>query len=141
MTAAATLHATCVAWDAKAVIIIGRSGAGKSALGLQLMALGCVLVADDRVCVTSTRTGLIASCPKTIVGLIEARGVGILTAKTTAQADVQLIVDLDKTTTQRLPERRVMMLHGHKIPLIHRAAGDHFVPAILQLLKAGWSER
>jgi len=44
-----TIHATCVALDGKAVLIQGASGRGKSALGLMLLGMGCVLVADDRV--------------------------------------------------------------------------------------------
>ena len=43
------LHATCIAWQGRGVLIRGPSGSGKSALALGLMAHGAVLVADDRV--------------------------------------------------------------------------------------------
>ena len=42
------LNASCVAWQGRGALILGRSGAGKSALALQLMALGADLVSDDR---------------------------------------------------------------------------------------------
>lgn len=136
-----SVHATCVAWDGVAVLIKGRSGSGKSALGLQLMALGCDLVADDRVLLAADDEGLFASCPDTIAGLIEARGVGILNARAVSSAQVRLVVDLNEIEQSRMPERRVVELFGRNIPLIHRVSGDHFVPAILQILKAGWSNR
>ncbi|PRY76216.1 HPr kinase/phosphorylase [Yoonia maritima] len=136
-----SVHATCVAWDGVAVLIKGQSGSGKSALGLQLMALGCDLVADDRVLLAADDEGLFASCPDTIAGLIEARGVGILNARAVSSAQVQLVVDLNEIEQSRMPERRVIELFGRNIPLIHRVSGDHFVPAILQILKAGWSNR
>jgi HPr kinase/phosphorylase len=141
MSASHTLHATCVAWDDRAVIITGSSGAGKSALGLQLMALGCKLVADDGVHVTCEDGAVIARAPETIKGLIEARGVGILNASVQNQATVVLVVDLDQSQTARLPEQRSFEVAGQDIPLICRVDVPHFAPAILQILKSGWSDR
>ena len=74
MPDAQTLHGTCVAWGDDAALIIGASGRGKSALALQLMALGCVLVADDRVVVQADGARLRASCPPAIVGLLVSCG-------------------------------------------------------------------
>jgi HPr kinase/phosphorylase len=61
-----TVHATCVAWQARAVLIMGRSGQGKSALGLELMSMGCRLIADDRVLLSRLKNQVIASCPDAI---------------------------------------------------------------------------
>ncbi|HGG65172.1 MAG TPA: serine kinase, partial [Rhodobacteraceae bacterium] len=69
------VHASSVAVDGKAVLVVGPSGSGKSALCLQLMALGATLVADDRTELISSESGLIARAPETIDGMIEARGV------------------------------------------------------------------
>ncbi len=68
------LHATAVAWRGRAVLILGRSGSGKSALALQLMALGCTLVADDGVELAVQEGALVARPPEKIRGMIEARG-------------------------------------------------------------------
>ncbi len=141
MSQSETIHATCVAWDAKAVLIVGKSGQGKSSLGLQLMAYGCSLIGDDRVQVSVSDAGLVAQSPQTIAGLIEARGIGILNASHQAQSDVALMVDLDRVETQRLPQRRSITLLGCDLPLIFCVEGPHFAAAILQTLKDGWSER
>jgi len=141
MSTVTTLHATCVAWGDRSGLIKGQSGAGKSALGLALMGLGCTLVADDAVHLTLTDDVIWAKAPDTITGLIEARGVGILKAEVQDRAQVVLIVDLDQSETARLPERRYFVLLGHNIPLIYRADAPHFAPSILQILKSGWSER
>ena len=47
---ACVMHASCVSYENHAVLILGPSGIGKSSLALQLMALGAVLVADDKTC-------------------------------------------------------------------------------------------
>ena len=135
------MHATTVAWQDKAVLIIGQSGSGKSALGLQLLSYGCVLVADDRTQLTRKKDDIVANAPDTISGLIEARGVGILQAEHAGDARIVLVVDLDHQTEARLPPRRAITLLGCEIPLIYRAEYAHFSSAILQILKSGWSER
>lgn len=141
MSASHTLHATCVAWADRGVVITGKSGSGKSALGLQLIALGCKLVADDGVRVTLENGAVFAQAPATIKGLIEARGVGILNAEVQARAKVVLAVDLDQSETARLPVQRSFEVLGHDVPLICRVDAPHFAPAILQILKSGWSDR
>ena len=138
---AKTVHATCVSWQGKAVLITGRAGAGKSTLGLQFMALGCDLIADDRTALDLSDGQVMASCPPTILGLIEARGIGILTAKAAPTAAVHLVVDLDQAEAERLPQRRYYTLLGCNLPLIWRVEGAQFAPAILQILKSGWSDR
>lgn len=134
-----TLHATCVAWGDAAVLIMGGSGAGKSALGLTLMAYGCRLVADDQVRLERRGDQIIASCPPTITGLIEARSVGLLYADPAPATPVALVVDLESDETSRLPIRHTMTCLGCELPLIKRIPDAHFGPAILQFLKAGRS--
>ncbi|MCG3269276.1 HPr kinase/phosphorylase [Yoonia sp. I 8.24] len=136
-----TVHASCVAYGGKAALLLGASGSGKSTLALQMMALGCDLVADDRVVLKAQDGVLVATCPETIAGLIEARGIGILNAATVPDAIVQVAVDMDMQEQDRLPETRFVTLCDLRTPLIHRGVGDHFGPAIMQLLKAGWSNR
>ena len=47
------LHASCISINGKAVLILGKSGSGKSDLALRLIDSGATLVADDRVILTS----------------------------------------------------------------------------------------
>jgi HPr kinase/phosphorylase len=136
-----THHATCVALGDRAVLILGAAGRGKSTLGLQVMALGGVLVADDRVLLRADGDRLLAECPPAILGLIEARGVGILHAAYQARAQVALVVDLDQSEDRRLPERAYTRIYDCDIPLIKRIDGPHFPAIIVQILKAGWSDR
>ena len=136
-TATATVHASCVALGGRAVLILGPSGSGKSALALSLMAFGARLVSDDRVALRRDGPRLIATAPEAIRGLIEARGVGLLRAEAEAEAVVALAVDLARIETARLPQRREIDLLGHPVVLLPKVEALHFPAAILQYLKAG----
>ena len=81
-----TVHASCVLVGARAVLIRGPAGSGKSRLVLALIDAARAgvapfsrLVSDDRVALIATHGRLIASAPDTIRGLIEVRGLGIRT--------------------------------------------------------------
>ncbi|WP_428547450.1 HPr kinase/phosphorylase [Profundibacter sp.] len=132
------VHASCVAVEGKGVLVIGPSGSGKSALCLQLMAMGATLVADDRTELISGDSGTLARAPETIDGLIEARGVGLLAADSCV-ARVMLVVDMEQVETDRLPPHRTYNLLGQKAPLLHKVEAAHFPAAILQYLKGGRS--
>ena len=129
------LHASCVAVQGRGVLILGRSGAGKSALALQLMAYGADLVSDDRTELTAEGDHLIARPPESIQGLIEARGLGLLQASFAAQTTIALVVDLDQTETTRLPPERQVTLLGISLPLVLAVPQPHFPAAILCYLK------
>jgi len=131
------LHASCVTSKDGAVLILGQSGSGKSGLALELMALGAVLVADDRVKLYRENGGIVAVAPETIAGRIEARYVGILKAEVVARASLKLIVDLDRIEAERLPPQRSKDVLGISFPLLHNVETRYFSAAILQYLKAG----
>ncbi len=131
------LHASCVALDGRGVLILGASGAGKSALALNLMALGARLVADDR-CQLTTRDGaLIASAPPALRGLIEARQIGILRAEPLAEAAIALAVDLDQTEPDRLPPRRRYTALCVTVDLVLGRGCSHLSASILLHLRGG----
>ena len=132
-----TLHATCVAFPKQGVLIIGPSGSGKSALGLALLALGAKLVADDRTVLTNTAGTLIAECPATIRGLIEARGLGIIRAKPQTSAEITLVVDLGQTETDRLPPRRHTTLCDVTCDLVLGQQTPHFPSSLLAYIMGG----
>ena len=134
------LHASCVCHSGRGLLILGRSGSGKSALALELISRGAQLVADDRVIVTRQRDALIASCPPAISGRIEARFMGLLNAAPAGPARVALVADLDHQETERLPPHRSTKLLGLSLPLVHNTGTQHFPAAILQYLLAGRSD-
>lgn len=131
------LHASCVAFGTSAVLITGVSGAGKSSLALGLMALGAMLVSDDKTCLNNTQSGLLATAPASIKGMIEARGIGILTAEACPSAIVRLLVNLDRDETERLPPQHTQNILGQTLPVLHNVKAPHFAAAIVQYLKGG----
>ena len=127
------IHATTVAKNGRAVLIVGRSGAGKSDLALRLIDRGWTLVSDDRTMLEASDGQLIASPPASIAGRIEARGLGIVTMDYLALATVAMHVDLD-TAPERLPmdAQRVTLL-GTSIPGIAVDARAPSAPIIVEL--------
>lgn len=135
------LHASTVALGPVGVLIRGASGRGKSSLALQLIALGAGLVADDRTCLwrrgTDRAPELIADAPEVLRGRIEARGVGILRAASVGPCQVGLVIDLDRTETERLPPFRRAEIMGIGLPLLHNVESPAFPAAIVQYLSSG----
>lgn len=134
------LHASAVAFAERGVLILGASGTGKSALALELMALGAGLVADDRTCLSVSGGALVASCPETLSGLIEARNIGLLNARPQGPTRVGLVITLDETESERLPPFRTATLLGVTLPLLHKVAHRAFPAAIVQYMKDGRCE-
>jgi HPr kinase/phosphorylase len=131
-----TVHASCVAWGDRGLLILGRPGAGKSRLALELMALGCALVADDRVALRRAGTALRASAPPALAGLVEARGVGVLRVRFRREAAVRLVVDLDRPPAGRMPPPLTARLLGMTIPLLCAREGPG-PAALLAALRHG----
>lgn len=121
------------------VAIIGPSGSGKSSLGLELMAVGALLIADDRAELRREGDRIIASAPPQISGMIEARGIGILRADTQDEADLALVVDLGAKEVARLPPSRTYNLMGIELPLVLGPYRPHLYAALRQYLLAGKS--
>lgn len=100
MTTRHNIHGTGLVLGRVGIVLRGPSGAGKSLLALALLDewtdRGRVarLVADDRLDVTVDRGRLSMHAPKTIEGLAELRGRGIVTRLSVAKAPVHLLVDL-----------------------------------------------
>lgn len=131
------VHGSCVAMEDRGLLILGRSGTGKSSLALSLMALGARLVSDDQVILTRRVENVIASAPSELQGLIEARGIGILKAEAGRPVPVTLIVDMDTTEKRRLPDYRTRHVLGVALPLLYRVDSPHFSVSILQMMRSG----
>lgn len=130
----ALCHANAVAVNGQGVLIRGASGRGKSSLSLQLIALGAQLIADDQTQLRGINGQVWASAPPTIAGLIEARGVGVLTAAY-VEAPIVLVVDLDVMETDRLPKRHTAVLLGQSVACLHKVENPAWPAAIMQYLK------
>ncbi len=104
-----TLHASTVAIDGQAVMIEGRSGAGKSDLALRLIDRGAMLVSDDYTIVSVRDGRLWATAPATIAGRIEVRGIGIVDLPAAPPTPVALIVRLG-TDVPRLPDPHTRLI-------------------------------
>ncbi len=149
MTASgASVHASAVLAGARAVLIRGASGAGKSRLALELIhaARGGALpltrlIGDDRVTLQAASGRLVVRPVEALAGLIEMRGVGIVKLPYEPSAVVGLVVDLGAADAERLPaaERRQVEIHGISLPRLAVAAGDTVLPTVLAALT--WSPR
>ena len=106
-----THHATAILWGARAVLLRGASGAGKSRLALELLAearrLGvhAALIGDDRLVLEAASGRLVARAVAPLAGRIEARGLGILAISHEPAGVVGLVVDLVRECPERLPDR------------------------------------
>ena len=131
------LHASAVAIGRSGLLITGPSGSGKSSLALELMALGAMLVADDRVLVTSrSGGGILMTAPEALAGLIEARGVGLLKAPF-RPARLMAVVDLSTVETQRLPDRHETVIANEVFPTLRKVESANFPAMLVAYLKGG----
>jgi HPr kinase/phosphorylase len=106
-----TIHASAVLVGARAVLIRGPSGSGKSRLALALLQAAergelrfARLVADDRAHVEAANGRLIVRPAAALAGLIEVRGLGIRRVPHEPLAVVGLLIDLGQVHAGRMPD-------------------------------------
>lgn len=121
------LHGSAIAIDGKAVLLLGRSGSGKSDLALRLMDRGAILIADDQVVAQAEDGRLWLSAPARLAGLIELRGLGVHHSQYCARAPLLLGFDLDRPP-ERLPEIALRPISGIDVPLLPLAALEASAP-------------
>jgi HPr kinase/phosphorylase len=142
MTAeAATVHASAVLAGARAVLIRGASGTGKSRLALALLQAAQAgllpfarLVGDDRVHLERSHERLLVRPAAALAGLIEVRGLGIRRLDHEPVAAVGLVVDLAAADAERLPPVSDTVVSGVRLPRLAVAAGSDPLPGALALL-------
>ncbi|CAA7623393.1 HPr kinase/phosphorylase [Magnetospirillum sp. SS-4] len=111
------VHATTVEIAGQGVMIRGPSGGGKSDLALRLIDGGAVLVADDQTRLSTQGDRIVARAPDAIAGLLEIRGLGIVSVPHRAWAPLALVVDLVADGgVERLPEPSLAHLLGLPVP-------------------------
>lgn len=141
-----TIHASAVLVGARAVLLRGASGSGKSRLALRLIeaaALGRVpfarLVSDDRTHIYASHGRLIAQTPAALSGLLEVRGLGIRNVPHEPMAVVRLVVDLAADDAQRVPDDTVLSveLEGVTLPRLAFPSCADPLPVLLAALRPG----
>jgi serine kinase of HPr protein (carbohydrate metabolism regulator) len=140
VSAAPTIHASAVLVGARAVLVRGPAGSGKSRLVLNLIQAAAGgqlvfarLVADDRVHVQAAQNRLIARPPATLAGLLEVRGFGIQQLQYEPMALISWVVDLDATESPRMPDAATAqaVVSGVRLPRLAVARGCDPVPLVL----------
>ena len=131
------LHASTIVISNQAVAFVGPSGSGKSGHALEMVARGARLLADDITWFEAKETAIMASCPPSLSGQIEARGLGILNAEPAPPAPLSLIVDLGTPEQDRLPPRRTTQILQQSIPLLHKSDTPHFIASIIHYIAHG----
>jgi HPr kinase/phosphorylase len=137
-----TVHASAVLAGARALLIRGSAGAGKSQLLLaviQAAETGLLrfarMVGDDRVHIEPSHDRLLVRPAASLAGLIEVRGVGIRRLDHEPVAVVGLVVDLAAGDAERLPTAAETVVLGVKVPRLAIAAGADPLPAVLAVLR------
>ncbi|MCM0000057.1 MAG: HPr kinase/phosphatase C-terminal domain-containing protein [Erythrobacter sp.] len=114
------MQAGAVVIGARALLIEGPPGSGKSSLALALIERGAGLIGDDAVTLTASQGRLIAGPPPNIAGLIEVRGVGLARLEVAPPAPVALILTLGGLPAERLPETPLpaRLIAGVAVPVL-----------------------
>ena len=153
MRSTVNVHATCVvlvsagaAFRAPAnagILLLGRSGSGKSDLALRLIARGAKLVSDDRTELFVERGRLTARAPAAIKGMLEVRGLGVIALPSAAKARIALAVSLDGAGA-RLPRPEYYKSPfdlSAPVPLIRLAPFEASAPEKIALAAAAFAHR
>ncbi|MBU0725902.1 MAG: HPr kinase/phosphatase C-terminal domain-containing protein [Alphaproteobacteria bacterium] len=131
------IHATAIALNGKAVLLCGPPGSGKSDLALRAIEGRAVLIADDQTRLHRAGDLLLASCPESIRGRLEVRGIGIVAMPMRDRVPVVLAVDLvSSVDVERMPEYDSRDYMGISIPLLRLAPFEASALAKLRLAVA-----
>ncbi len=131
----ATIHATSVAIEGRAVLLIGPSGSGKSDLALRLIDRGAMLVSDDYTICTPQDGRLLATAPATIIGRIEVRGIGIASMPHLQNVPVAIAIALGDTAPRMADDPLpTMTIAGVRVPVAALAAFEPSAPIKVEML-------
>ena len=112
------------------VLLLGSSSVGKSETALDLVNRGHRLIADDRVIIRATDTGLVGTAPENIRHYMEIRGLGILNIQrlygigsVKPRGHINLVVVMEPWDPEKEYERlgldeEFMYILGEKVPKV-----------------------
>lgn len=139
----ASVHASAVLVERRAILIRGPSGAGKSRLAFDLILAGragqipqAILVGDDRIHLETRGGQLMVRPAPQLAGLIEIRGLGIRRCEYASEAVVGMVIDLSAPDAERLPPAEALLarVHGVEIPRIPVGSGYPALPLVVAAL-------
>ena len=158
MTSPVRIHATCLAFGQRGVLLRGPSGSGKSDLALRCITQPIVLadgmpgatgtpilarlVADDQVIVRVAQERLLAQAPANLHGLLEVRGIGVFKLEAAGEIQVCLVVDLlaagtPARTIERMPaDHAKVTIAGIALASLALVAAEPSAPVKLALALA-----
>ncbi|MEP4076665.1 HPr(Ser) kinase/phosphatase [Haloferula sp.] len=125
-----TLHGCMIDVRGIGVLIMGKSGSGKSETAIGMLERGAALVADDMVRISLANGELIAAAPALSRGYIEIRGIGIVNvanlfglASIRPEKRLDLVVNLtphaDQNDVDRLGlQPKSFEIIGQGVPLV-----------------------
>ena len=137
-----TIHASAVLVGARAALIRGPSGSGKSRLALALLQAMPVarLVADDRVHVEARHGRVLVRPAATLAGLLEVRGLGLQRLPFEPVAVVGIVVDLAAADAERLPAAAASKTTIEGVALPRLAVAPGFDALAMALVSIGTPE-
>jgi HPr kinase/phosphorylase len=110
-------QSTAVAIEGRALLIEGPAGCGKTSLALALIDRGWALVGDDGVSLAVAGNRLTAAPAPATAGLIEVRGVGIVTLPATS-APVALVLAASESPPRYVETAPASVIEGVSIPTL-----------------------
>ncbi|MBS0274915.1 MAG: HPr kinase/phosphatase C-terminal domain-containing protein [Proteobacteria bacterium] len=130
------------------VLLLGESGKGKSDLALRLIERGAKLVADDRTELFTRDGRLHARAPKSLAGLIEVRGAGIVALPFAPEARIALAVETtEEGYVPRMPQPERYMMppdltlsEDERPPIIRLVPLEASAPAKVAIAAAAFSK-
>ena len=128
------MHASCVDVNGSGVLIVGRSGSGKSSLAINLLALGSKLVADDQCELIRKNNGFRISKPASLPKSIEIRGVGLVSVPMVNETSLDWVVNMDEVEKERMPTPRFTELGGFRVPTVFGKEMDGLASRIYVLV-------
>ena len=128
------MHATCVDINGSGVLIVGRSGSGKSSLAINLIALGSKLVTDDQCEIVKKNNKLCVFKPTSLPSSIEIRGVGLVSVPMVVETSLDWVVNMDEAEKERMPDLRFTEIDGYKIPTVFGKNMDDLASRIYVLV-------
>lgn len=128
-----TIHATSVAIGGQGVLIMGKSGSGKSDLGLRLIDRGAMLISDDYTQACAREGLLQLNAPANIAGRMEVRHLGLVDMPYVEDVTAVLAIRLEDSPA-RMPEQfPTIIVAGIALPLIALAGREPSAPIKVEL--------